>query len=243
MRDGGEARPPLAQCSEVRGARVDGGIAHEVREGAHGNGVEDVFAVRIEEDAARGGAHGGRANGIGTAQEAVAVVVVGEKIFPDNRRTAEFGADLVQLCGGDFLRDDFRAGSEDVDFGEQLTADRFEVAGVADAALSHSTAVGRGAEGKLDGGDLRAHPEEEVGGRGAVRGGDGAGVEAVGDIVEEQREMLDAHREELFETLAQETGAVGVAVAESEARGSARRQSGGRVRGRRARAIRGARFR
>lgn len=190
-----------------------------------GDKVQRQFVVGIEEDAADGRPEIPRAAGVGAGEEPLAVVVIGEKIIPDDGLVPQKRRHTAQRIWGDLGGNDLGAGPEDVDRRREQRPESVEIPRAAEAGGGHPIAVGGGTEEERAAGNIRGDPRlGPVGdvslGRGKRAEAGGVGrVEGGGDVVEEEGEAAAAEPEELGEARQQrrDIGLIGMPQIEAGA--------------------------
>src|SRR3954463_1399610 len=123
---------PERKIREEGIARLPRAVAmNEIGERENREVVEVKFTIGIGENAGNFVEDLARAAGVWANEKAAAVVVVGVKVIPQKRFSAQERADFADMPDGDFFGDDFGTGPKDVDLGSEFASENGEIIGAA----------------------------------------------------------------------------------------------------------------
>ena len=160
-------------------------------------------------------------------RKSAAVVVVRVEVIPDDRLAAEQRAELANVGQKNLARDNLGSGPENVDLRQEIPANSRQIVRTAEAGLRHASAIGCGAEDEprltIAAPDPRQNAIRDVALSRCQRDPaiGIAALETARGVIEEQREMPAAKREQLIEPPVQPVAVGFGTVTDVEARAEA----------------------
>ena len=146
---GGESRPPGLQTLQKRRPGIPYTVGREVGpERMDRHEVQRKFRIGIEQDSPHRLLQLQGSSGVRTTEKAATIVIVGEEIVPNQRRTTQNLSQPSDRFHIQRLGDDLRTRPKDVDVGVKTQSKDFQIPLASMTCCNHPCAVGRWAHQK-----------------------------------------------------------------------------------------------